>query len=54
MVAVVVSAFSIIAALFIKQVQLRGSNDAPPAPRDPADPAEADADAAALPAAGMH
>jgi EmrB/QacA subfamily drug resistance transporter len=51
-VAVVVSIFSIIAALFIKQVQLRGSNGAPPAPRDSAD--AADADAAALPAAGMH
>jgi EmrB/QacA subfamily drug resistance transporter len=52
MVAVVVSIFSIIAALFIKQVQLRGSNGAPPPPLDPAE--AADTDAAALPAAGMH
>jgi hypothetical protein len=50
MVAVVVSIFSIIAALFIKQVQLRGSNSGPPAPRDPAEAVDADP----LPAAGLH
>jgi MFS family permease len=47
LVAAIVSAFSIIAALFIKQVQLRGSNSSP------AD-TEAAADAATLPAAGVH
>jgi EmrB/QacA subfamily drug resistance transporter len=54
MVAVVVSIFSIIAALFIKQVQLRGSNDAPPASLDPAAVSDTDADSAAVPAAGIH
>ena len=51
LVAAIVSAFSIIAALFIKQVQLRGSNSGPA--QAEAGSAEG-ADTASLPAAGVH
>jgi hypothetical protein len=48
LVAAAVSVLSVIAAAFIKQVQLRGSNSSP------AVPAEAGSDSVPLPAGGIH